>query len=245
MPIVPPLYRNEETGHVEGHNLLFLGQRGSGKTFVMTAALDERENVVVHDSKRTFKDKAIVRGSEWEVCESFDAAYKSQANKICYSPSREELRDEAVRENLCEWILLRGNTTFAVDEGTKLCSVNNTPAALDDGWATGRESGLEIWIATQQPAFIDSLAYTQTTGFYIFYCALRAHRDKIGGFVPLHRDQIGSLKKRQLYFYQDDMREALGPYSLNPDTLRLEPVADGEPDGEPFEEPEEESDPAA
>ncbi len=214
MPIVPPLYRNAETGRVEGHNILFLGQRGHGKTFLMTAALDERENVVVHDGKRTFKDKPIVRGEEWEVCETFDRAYRSQAAKICYSPTRSELRDTAIRDSFCEWVLLRGNTTLCVDEGTLLCSQYDTPPALDDGWATGRESGLEIWMTTQQPIDLPSAAYTQASVFYIFYCALKGHRDKIGGFVPLSHGAIAGLKKREFFAYADDWRAPRGPYTL-------------------------------
>lgn len=225
MPIVPPLFRNPETGHVEGYNVMALGQRGFGKTFIFSGdeagrALDERDNIVVHDGKRTFKDKPIVQSAEWEVCETFDAAYKSQAQKICYSPSRHELRDKGARNSLCEWVLLRGNTTFYVDDGTLLCSQYDTPPALEDSWTTGRENGTEIWMNGQQPVELPSLAFTQTGVFFVFYCALQTHRDKIAGFVPIGDStretsaRIRALKRHQFYYYSDDMEQALGPYTL-------------------------------
>lgn len=220
MPVVPPLYRNPETGGVEGYNMLFLGQRGMGKTYLVggdpgACALDERENVVVHDPKRTFRHKPICEGSEWDRCETFDAVFRSDKPKICYSPSRAELHDRTTRDDFCEWVYRRGNTTFYADEGTQLFDgAYDAPPGIEDGYSTGRESGLEIWVATQQPVELPSLVWTQSQVFYIFYCALTSHRQKIAGFAPVSPDQIAALKKTQFYYYKDDERAALGPYAL-------------------------------
>lgn len=224
MPVVPPLYLNPETGKVEGWNILFLGQRGQGKTYLMTAAIEQRLThddgaIVVHDPKRTFREKPLCRGEEWECCETFAQVTKSQARAICYSPSNAEVKDRATRNDFFEWVHLRGNTTLCLDEGTRACSDVDVPPYLEVNYATGRESGNEIWVATQQPVELPSLIYTQTSVFYVFYCALIGHRAKITGFVPIRPEQIAALKKTQLYYYKDDETAALGPYTLEGDEL--------------------------
>lgn len=192
---------------------MFIGTTGFGKTYLAAHALAERKYIVVHDAKRTFREKDWI-DDEWDVCDTVDAAVRSRKERICYSPTRFELRDADSQERFFEWVLRRGNTTCYVDELTLVTDGQSMPQAMQDIFATGREPGVELWCATQQPVFVPNLAFTQSRTFYVFYCALGAHRAKVASFVPLDPDQIADLRERQYFYYRDTWRQAVGPCEL-------------------------------
>lgn len=192
---------------------MFVGTTGFGKTYLAAHALNERKYVVVHDGKGTFKEKDWIT-DDWDVVRTVDEARKSKKKRICYSPTRDERRDPEINEQFFEWILRRGHTTLLIDEMTLVCGKQTMPLALQDLYATGRETGAEVWACTQQPVDLPNLAFTQSRGFYIFYCALGTHRDKIASFVPIDPDLIRELDAKEYFTYQDTWRQADGPFIL-------------------------------
>ena len=203
---------------------MFIGTTGFGKTYLAAHALAERPYVVVHDAKRTFREKDWI-DDEWEVCDTVDRATRSKADRICYSPTRHELRDEECQEKFFEWVLRRGHTTCYVDELTLVTDGQSMPTAMQDIFATGREPGVELWCATQQPVYVPNLAFTQSRCFYIFYCALSTHRAKVASFVPIDPDAIASLEEREFYVYRDTWRAPVGPCILEEGEVQEEATA--------------------
>ncbi len=224
--IVPSLRRNEHTGKPEGVHCMFIGRTGSGKTFLAEHALEEREYVVVHDGKGTFREKPLVRadllrkGGRWEVCRTVDDCVRSKAPRICYSPARKDLLDLGEQAAFFEWILRRQNTTLLIDEYTLVCDGQNVPDPLLAIYATGRELCIEAWGCTQQPVMIPNIAYTQSQFFAIFHVALDVHRTKIRSFVPVSSEQLEGLSDREYYAYRDTWRVAEGPLTYD-DALEI------------------------
>lgn len=202
---------------------MFLGQTGFGKTYLAKHFLNQRKYVVVHDGKRTFREKEGL--DDWDKVTKFEQAVKSKADKIIYSPERKELRDETAQEYFCEWVLLRGNTTLYVDEGTLFADGQEMPDAAFDIFATGRENGLELWVATQQPVQVPNIMFTQAGAFYVFFHSVADHRRKVRSFVPITDGDVEKLQKEQFYAYGQDWRIPQGPLRLNPDTSTIERIA--------------------
>jgi len=217
---------NPETSNWEGQHGMFIGTTGFGKTYLASHALEERKYVVVHDAKRTFREKEWI-DDRWDVCETVNECAKSKAHRICYSPTRFELRDEEVQERFWEWVLRRGHTTALIDEMTLVAKGRYMPVALLDNYATGREHGNEILACTQQPVEVPNLVFSQSGSYYIFYCALEAHREKIAGFVPIAPDRIAELDKHEYYYYENSWREPVGPCVLEeePEEEEAAPIA--------------------
>ncbi len=203
---------------------MFVGTTGFGKTYLAAHALEERRYVVVHDAKRTFREKEWI-DERWTVCETVNDAIKAKTNRICYSPNRFELRDEETQEKFWEWILRRGHTTTLIDEMTLVAKGRYMPMALMDNYATGREHGNEILACTQQPVEVPNLVFTQSRSYYVFYCALGSHRDKIASFVPIDPDAIANLEERQYYLYRDTWKAPIGPCILEEDGAEEEEPA--------------------
>lgn len=219
--IFPPKYYNEETGKYEGKHTMLIGQTGFGKTYLGMKALRERNFVVVHDGKRTFREKLrnSPEAEQWDFIERFDDRPKQSKNRICYSPTAIERKDSAIQEEFWNWILLRGNTTVFVDDIVLAMPDNHIPSAMADAYMVGRELGVEIWGCTQQPVFVDNVCFTQSRVFCVFYCALDSHRDKVASFVPVENDEVKALKPKEFFMYEDSWEKALGPLILGPNNI--------------------------
>ncbi len=195
--------------------MMFIGTTGFGKTYLAAHALDERQYVVVHDGKRTFREKEWVAGNEeWTIANTLKECVRARTDRICYSPTRFELRDEETQAQFFEWVLRRGHTTLLIDEMTLVTDGQSMPEPLQDLYATGREPGCEVWACTQQPVFVPNLAFTQSRCFYVFYCALGSHRTKIASFVPIDPDAIAQLQEHEYLVYMDTWRAPQGPCIL-------------------------------
>lgn len=221
--ILPPRYRNQETDRIEGTHAVFLGQTGFGKTFLATKFLEHRKFVVVHDGKRTFREKELK--GDWGFYDHVEQCIRADENRICYSPSRDELRDRAAQDYFWEWILRRGYTTTYVDEGVLVSDGQRIPDAMFDNFATGRENGNEIWVATQQPVELANIIFTQSGAFYVFYHSVEGHRKKVRSFVPIVDSQVEKLDREQFYAYGQNWRRPVGPLHYNSDDHTIERIA--------------------
>jgi len=219
LAIAPPRELNEETGKWEGTHSIAVGQTGFGKTFWGLACARTREFVIAHDPKGTMAEKKSLPKKEWLRCTTarqvVRAGDKGQ-KRIIYSPDRAELHDMETQANLCEFVYRRGNTFFLLDELTQLCDKREPLPPLRDCLTAGRERGIEIFACTQEPVFIPNKFLTQSRSTYVFFMSHDDHRQKVSGFVPVTREQIASLQKKQFYTYRNTWRGALGPLEYDP-----------------------------
>lgn len=185
----------------------FVGQTGSGKTTLAENVCRLRPYVVVLDSKGTVAWKG------YELHSSLSTLVASKAPKLIYRPVFEELSSDETMDLFFQWVFQRKNTTLYVDEIYSVAHGDVYPPHYGACLTRGREVGVVVYTATQRPAFVPQIMFSESEHVYCFYLKMPRDRERVEAMTGIDKREIHSLPKHQfLYAPQDG--EPVGPLTL-------------------------------
>lgn len=190
----------------------FVGQTGSGKTTLAEYICSQRPYVVVLDPKGT---------TDWdgyEVHRYLQTLTESRAPRLIYRPVFEELYDEngGIADSIdlfFQWVFMRKNTAVYVDEVYAITRGDIYPVHYGACLTRGREIGVVVYSATQRPARVPQIVFSEAEHVYCFYLKMPRDRERMEMMVGLDRRRVASLPKHQ-FFYAPQDGEPVGPLKL-------------------------------
>lgn len=193
----------------EGEHGAIAGQTGSGKTFLARQLLEQRPDVycVVLDPK------GLITWPGWLRFTSLKKLTESESPRLVYQPAYGELRNAEIIDHFFGWIYERRHTTVYVDEIYAIARGDVYPWNYGACLTRGRERGISVLTATQRPAYVPGIMFSESSKVFTFYLKLEQDRKRVGFITGVDPDAIQSLRKHQFYFApQDDV--VSGPYML-------------------------------
>lgn len=185
----------------------FVGQTGSGKTTLAENICKLRPYVVVLDPKGT------VNWQGYELHRNLDSLTQSKAAKLTYRPVYDELANDETMDLFFRWVFERRNTTLYVDEIYAVAHGDVYPPHYGACLTRGREVGVVVYTATQRPAFVPQIMFSESEHVYCFYLKMPRDRERVEAMTGIDKREIHSLPKhRFLYAPQDG--EPVGPLTL-------------------------------
>lgn len=179
------------------------GMTGSGKTYLLKTYLAGNEKpVFVLDTKGTFTWEQVpaklqIMCRRLEQIPNAAARYKY----IIYRPDPEEL-DPEYYDAFFDFCYRMKNCTVAIDECMQICeSALKMPPALKSIYTRGRELNVNAWTATQRPANIPVLTYSEATHKFIF--KLSAIQDKKRLYEETGYEQFLKNIPKYYFWYLD------------------------------------------
>jgi ABC-type oligopeptide transport system ATPase subunit len=198
-----------------GEHAAFVGQNGSGKSFLAKALLSgtDYQSVIIIDPK----NEIFVPSADY-IYAPFDLP-KSKARVIVYRMS-ESGDNETIEsfDSVFQWIYRRGNTLIFIDELMALTfGGNRMPRAMLACYTRGRSLGISCWGCTQRPSWIDLKCLTEAKHIYCFRLTLADDRTRMSGMIGDAAKT--ALKNHTFLYYNQGMEKAqLTEYD---DTKRL------------------------
>lgn len=152
---------------------LFIGSTGCGKTYLMVELSGEFYGVKQIQILNTKSDTGINTIDAPNVDRLEDVArYKfPEYPLVIYTPCGEELADEEILDNWCQWIYDRKNTHAVIDELTQLGSGVHPKKGLLNLATRGRDRNISVFYGTQRPLGIPKIVYTESQHIYKFHLA--------------------------------------------------------------------------
>lgn len=188
----------------------FIGQTGSGKTTLARWLLQSRTYVVLLDVKGTISWPGYTLVKSLRAAEKLDP---DEAPRIIYRPTYDELEDWSVLDRFFRWCYERGNCTVYIDETMGICNGDSFPRWYGACLTRGRESGVEVWSATQRPLRIPQVTLSEAEHVYTFRLRMPQDRARVEQLTAISQERIAALSKREfLYAPQDGA--VLGPLVL-------------------------------
>lgn len=191
---------------------LFVGQTGSGKTTLARQLLKTRPFVVVIDSKGTLNWEEYTRAMTARQLMRLGNE-PTENPRLLYRPSYDEMQNEAVQDSVWSWLYQRGHCTLYVDELAAVTNGEQAPRGYGAGLMRGRETGIEVWSATQRPTRIPRIALSESEHVYCFHLRLRQDRVRVQELTGIDEDEIGALAKRT-FIYASQETGITGPFKL-------------------------------
>lgn len=188
------------------------GQTGSGKTLLARALLEEREYVVVLDTKRRINWPGYVVFTDFNKMSDIDP---TRVKKVIYRPSFDDItnNDGALINAFFRWVYERQRCTLYVDELSSVSNGDTYPHHYGACLMQGRELGIEVVSGTQRPTNIPQIAMSEAEHVYCFKLRMFADRQRVERLTGIASNKIAALFKREfLYAPQDG--EIVGPLSL-------------------------------
>lgn len=188
------------------------GQTGSGKTTLARALLEQREYVVVLDTKRRIKWPGYVVFTDFGKLSDINPA---NVKRVIFKPSFADVvnNDGAIINAFFRWVFERQRCTLYVDELADVTTGDNYPFHYGACLREGRELGIEVVSGTQRPTGIPQIAMSEAEHVYCFRLRMFADRKRVERLTGIASDKIAALFKREfLYAPQDG--EIVGPLSL-------------------------------
>lgn len=186
----------------------FVGMTGSGKTTLAEYMLATRDYVVALDVK------GLLNWPGYRVVTRFADAMRAEEPRIIYRPVYAELQSWDALDKFFEWIYQRHNTTLYVDEVYGVTQGPRFPYHLGACLTRGRERRVEVWAATQRPAFVPAIFFSEAEHMYCFRLQMPQDREKMYDVAGLDPDVLAELPKHHfLYARPDD--DTIGPLKLN------------------------------
>lgn len=203
-------------GSVDGEHGLITGQTRFGKTHLAKRIMRFFPYALVHDPKNRFVawPEGELRVNHVEELEGVDA---NRTPWVIYAPTEDsEKEDPRAREAFCRYAFRRWRGLVLFDELNRIAeSPTVYPPSFRYLYTSGAESGICVLGLTQEPIRLPSFVLTQAAQHYCFYIGNSAHRDKIGGFMPIDEDEIAALLRYEFLYWRNDMRAATGPWWLD------------------------------
>jgi hypothetical protein len=185
----------------------FVGQTGSGKTTLAEYVCSQRPYVVVLDPK------GRIAWQGYEIHTRLEKLKESKAPRLIYKPVYEELQDPDVMDLFFQWTFRRGNTALYVDEIYAIARGDVYPFHLGACLTRGREVGVVVYSATQRPARVPQIVFSESEHVYCFKLKLPQDRDRMEEITGLDASSIATLPKHHFYYAPQD-GEPAGPLTL-------------------------------
>jgi hypothetical protein len=189
------------------------GQTGTGKTTLARALLQEREHVVVLDTKRRIAWPGYTVFTDFRKLCNIDP---EKTERVIFKPSYSDTvdNDGAIMNAFFRWVFERRRCTLYVDELADVTTGDRFPFHYGACLREGRELGIEVVSGTQRPTNIPQIAMSEAEHIYCFKLRMYADRQRVERLTAIPSDQIAALYKRQfLYAPQDG--EIVGPLTLD------------------------------
>ena len=191
---------------IENDEHVFIsGMTGSGKTFLMKNYLrGVSKQKFILDTKGTFEWEQVPKNEKILVTHLKDLeAVVSEYQNIIYRPSREELTFEHYNA-FFEFCYYLKNNTVAVDEIMQVCPTpSKIPEFLKGILTRGRELNVNVWSATQRPATIPVVVYSEATHWFTFKLNSAVDRKRLADFTGF--DEYNEALPKQIFLYFADL----------------------------------------
>lgn len=165
----------------------FLGKTGSGKTFLAGRFINQLENIICIDTKKSLVLPGFQRTNNDRTA--------LNGGKIVYRPKRGNLPDnffERVRRRY-EGNRKR-NVVVYIDEAGHITKPNSIDPMLRYLIQAGREGGIGIWWAAQRPAGIHNVLLSESERLLVFRLPVKSDRQKVAGIWGEGAELAGGLE---------------------------------------------------
>jgi hypothetical protein len=153
---------------------------GSGKTYLTQVYAAGMDNVIVLDTKGTFKWDLI---PDAPIFTHLKDLMQFGIGKAVYRPCWQELNAEYYNA-FFKWCYLRKNTRVIVDEAMQVCPGPNViPEYYKAILTRGRELKVTVWSCTQRPKTIPTVIMSEAYHFFIFMLNMKADRERINEVI--------------------------------------------------------------
>lgn len=185
----------------------FVGQTGSGKTTLAEYVCSTRPYVVALDPK------GMLFWDGYAVHTRLEQLVACREPRLVYRPVYDELQDPDVMDLFFQWVFRRRNTALYVDEIYAVARGDVYPFHLGACLTRGREVGVVVYSATQRPARVPQIIFSESEHVYCFKLKLPQDRDRMEEITGLDASRIATLPKHQFYYAPQD-GEPAGPLTL-------------------------------
>jgi energy-coupling factor transporter ATP-binding protein EcfA2 len=150
-------------------HVFICGATGTGKSVLAKAYATGYKNVVVLDSKGTFKfEPFLICDKDYIIVTDINMLYtNTKYNKIVYRPDIYQNNPEYY-ERFFEWAFKRGNTIVIVDEAMHICTAAQIGFWYKAILTRGRELNVACWSCTQRPVGVSNFILTEALHWFIF-----------------------------------------------------------------------------
>lgn len=185
----------------------FVGQTGSGKTTLAEYVCSLKPYVVALDPK------GMLNWRGYELHSTLDSLTQSAAPKLIYRPVYDELQDPETMDLFFQWVYRRRNTALYVDEIYAVAKGDVYPWHFGACLTRGREVGVTVYTATQRPARVPQIVFSESEHVYCFFLKMPRDRDRMDEMAGLDPVAIRTLPKHSFYYAPQD-GEPAGPLKL-------------------------------
>jgi len=195
---------------IKGDQHVFIaGQTGSGKTYLSKMYLAGNEKpVFVLDAKGTFNWEQVPKKQQVMITHLTQLPDAARNFKyVIYRPSADELEEEYYDEfyNFCYSLK---NCTVYTDEIMQICpNPFKMPQGLKSILTRGRELNVNSWNATQRPANIPVLVYSECTHWFIFTLRSPSDRKKLIDLSSF--DEFDTIMPQYMFQYFDGLNNPI------------------------------------
>lgn len=179
---------------------IFVGQTGSGKTTLAEQMCSTRAFVVALDPKGLLKWKGYQRYTTLDGMRRAVDAAPAKIPRVIYAPHYAELQDLEAMDEFFQWIYLRKNCTVYIDELYAITKNDNYPWYMGACYTRGRERQIETWGATQRPARVPQIVFSESEHVYCFRLRMPQDRDRVEDMTGIPAESIAELPKRRFIY---------------------------------------------
>lgn len=179
---------------------IFVGQTGSGKTTLAEQMCSTRAFVIALDPKGLLKWQGYRR---FTTLDGLTKAVDKDPRKIpraIYAPTYNELQDAATIDEFFQWIYLRKNCLVYIDELYAITKNDVYPWHMGACYTRGRERNIETWGATQRPARVPQIVFSESEHVYCFRLRMPQDRDRVEDMTGIPAESIAALPKRRFIY---------------------------------------------
>ena len=188
------------------HRALLVGQTGSGKTTLAVALLPQYSYVLALDPKITL-GATEEEPDRWldgfELCRSPDelAAAAGSCPWLQYRPDPEHQSWETW-DRVYQWAFDRRNSLIYTDEVNLVCRGPRPTDGMRACVTSGRERRIGMIHATQRPAMVPGILYSESEHLFVFRLEKRDDRRRLAeGGMP---DRVIERPADRYWFWHKD-----------------------------------------
>jgi hypothetical protein len=185
-----------------------VGQTGSGKTTLAEVLCNQRPYVVAIDPK------GLLAWDGYHIHTSLEALTQDRFPRLIYRPTYAELHDDESMDLAFQWIYERQHTTCYVDEIYGVAQGDQYPYHFGACLTRGRERDVVVYSATQRPARVPQIMFSESEHVYCFHLKLPRDRDRVEEMTGITSEQVAALPKWEFYYAPQD-GDPLGPLQLD------------------------------